>query len=71
MLTFIISRAILSVDNERKLLIRLTEKGQSRTIEAEGVPCAMENCIPLEREELLQLRTLLKKALARMTESKA
>jgi DNA-binding MarR family transcriptional regulator len=58
-------------DNERKLLIRLTEKGQSLQREAEAVPCSMENCIPLEDEELLQLRALLKKALARMTENKA
>ena len=58
-------------DNERTLFLTLTEEGRELKTAAETVPCAMANCIPLEDEELLQLRTLLKKALARMTENKA
>ena len=53
-------------DNERKLFIDLTEKGQSLSREAEAVPCAMRGRIPLEDEELLQLRALLRKAMQRM-----
>lgn len=53
-------------DNERKLFIDLTEKGQSLSREAEAVPCAMRGRIPLEDEELLQLRALLCKAMQRM-----
>ena len=58
-------------DNERTLFLTLTEEGRELKTAAETVPCAMENCIPLEDEELLQLRTLLKKALRGMMEKKA
>ena len=57
-------------DNERKLYLALTDEGRKLKKAAEAVPCAMENCIPLEKDELLQLRGLLKKALDRMTENK-
>ncbi|MBQ7249397.1 MAG: MarR family transcriptional regulator [Deltaproteobacteria bacterium] len=58
-------------DNERKLFLTLTEEGRKLKIAAETVPCAMENCIPLEEGELLQLRSLLQKVLSRMMENKA
>lgn len=58
-------------DNERKLLLALTEKGWKLKKAAEGVPFAMQNCIPLEEGELLQLRSLLKKAMTRMMENEA
>ena len=54
--------------NERKLLLSLTERGRALKQEAEKVPCAMENCIPLEKHELMQLKTLLTKAISLMTE---
>ncbi len=61
----LLTRARLE-SNERKLLIRLTEKGLEMRQAAEAVPCAMQNCIPLEQEELLALKGLLCKAMARL-----
>ena len=55
-------------DNERKLLLRLTAEGRKLKEAAKKVPAAMKNCIPLEEEELLRLRELLKKAMERMAE---
>ena len=52
--------------NERKLFISLTEKGEALKEEAVKVPEAMQGCIDLPAEELLQLKSLLDKALARM-----
>lgn len=52
--------------NERKLLIGLTERGKSLKMAAEAIPDIMENCIPLAEDELLQLHTLLNKAMIRM-----
>ena len=52
--------------NERKLCISLTEKGEALKEEAVKVPQAMQGCIDLPTEELLQLKYLLDKALARM-----
>lgn len=57
--------------NERKLFIGLTERGKALETAAEAVPCAMENCIPLAEDELLQLRELLNKAMSRMHGSEA
>ena len=55
--------------NERKLFLSLTDEGRSLKQEAEKVPSAMEKCIPLEENELLQLMGLLKKAMSRMMDS--
>ena len=55
--------------NERKLSIELTDKGLELRQQAEAVPCAMRNSIPLEEGELLQLRVLLNKAMTRMHET--
>ncbi|HRV33289.1 MAG TPA: MarR family transcriptional regulator [Anaerovoracaceae bacterium] len=55
--------------NERKLYIDLTEKGLELQREAEAVPCAIRDRIPLEDHELLQLRELLNKAMNRMHET--
>lgn len=55
--------------NERKLFIELTDKGLELRQQAEAVPCAMRNSIPLEEGELLQLRELLNKAMTRMHET--
>ncbi len=53
---------------ERKLFLDLTEKGRAMKRQAEEVPGAMRGCIPLETEELLTLKHLLCKAVARMHE---
>ena len=56
-------------NNERKLYIELTREGEALRQAAEAVPCAMRSKIPLEEEELLQLKELLCKAMARMHEA--
>ncbi len=53
-------------NNERKLFLTLTEAGESLKEKAVHVPEAMDGCIDLPREELIQLKTLLDKALIRM-----
>ena len=65
----LLTRARLE-SNERKLFLELTVKGRALRQEAEAVPRAMINCIPLEGKELLQLRELLNKAMNRMHETK-
>lgn len=52
--------------NERKLFLSLTEQGESLRNEALRVRQAMQGCIDLPEEELLQLKHLLDKALTRM-----
>ena len=54
------------VGDERKLFLSLTEQGEALKERAKAVPSAMQGCIPLTQEELLQLRDLLQRALARM-----
>lgn len=55
-------------DNERRLLLSLTKKGDGLRKDAQSVPNAMEGCIKLPKEELIQLRTLLIKAINAMEE---
>ncbi len=52
--------------NERKLYLSLTEEGEALKQRALSVPCAMQGCMDLSQEELLQLKHLLDKALSRM-----
>lgn len=52
--------------NERKLLLSLTEAGESLKDMAVDVPKEMQGCIDLPEEELLQLKRLLDRALIRM-----
>ena len=52
--------------NENKLLLSLTVQGSALKDQALSVPCAMEGCIDLPEEELLQLKELLDKALLKM-----
>lgn len=54
--------------NERLLFLSLTEEGEALKDEAVMVPEIMSGCIDLPREELLQLKELLNKALVRMSE---
>ncbi|MBR4683226.1 MAG: MarR family transcriptional regulator [Spirochaetia bacterium] len=54
--------------NERKLLLSLTDKGKKLKEKAVEVPKAMHGCIKLPQAELIQLKTLLEKALSNMEE---
>ncbi len=53
-------------NNERKLFLSLTERGQILREKALAVPAAMQGCLRLEPDELLQMKKLLDKALANM-----
>lgn len=53
-------------NNERKLFLSLTEQGEALKEKAVGVPATMQGCIDLPKEELLQLKRLLDKAMTRM-----
>jgi len=53
-------------NNERKLFLKLTSKGEALKQKALAVPCAMQDCIKMAKEELLLLRELLNKALHSM-----
>ena len=53
-------------DNERTLFLSLTEEGEALKDKAVDVPAAMQGCIDLPEEELLQLKQLLEKVLAGM-----
>ena len=57
-------------NNERRLFLALTEEGAALREQALSVPCAMEGCMELTREELGELKRLLNKALSRMEERK-
>ena len=52
--------------NERKLFLDLTEDGRTMRRRAEAVPFATQHCIPLEKDELHVLKSLLCKAVERM-----
>lgn len=52
--------------NERKLILELTPEGKELREEALKVPDQMDGCIPLSYDELIELKTLLKKALSNM-----
>lgn len=53
-------------DNERKLFISLTEKGEAMKEQALDVPKAMNGCINLPENELKELKRLLDKAVSGM-----
>ncbi len=53
-------------NNERKLILSLTETGNALKDKAVEVPDTMRGCINLPDEELLQLKQLLDKALSQM-----
>ncbi len=57
--------------DERQLFISLTEAGEALKEEAVRVPGAMNGCIDLPQEELLQLKRLLDKALKNMGRTRA
>jgi len=53
-------------NNERKLYLTLTEKGEPLREQAKNIPGAMQGCIPLSADELAMLKDLLCRALAGM-----
>ena len=57
-------------NDERMLYLTLTEKGEALKEKAKLVPGAMQDCIPLSREELVLLRDLLNRALDGMHDQK-
>ena len=57
--------------NERKLFLKLTPAGEMLKQKALAVPCAMQDCMQLPKEELLLLRDLLNKALQGMEKGKS
>ena len=52
--------------DERTLFLKLTPEGEALKQKALAVPPAMNGCIQMPKEELLQLRSLLNKALLSM-----
>ncbi len=56
--------------NERKLFLSLTDEGAALKEKALAVPEAMQGCIDLTSDELIQLKNLLDKALVRMEAGK-
>ena len=54
-------------DNERKLFISLTEKGEAMKEQTLDVPKAMNGCIDLPGDELKELKRLLDKAVSGMS----
>ena len=63
----LISR-VRTQNNERKLTLSLTREGEALKEKALKVPQAMQGCLDLSQEELIQLKKLLDKALKRMEE---
>lgn len=57
-------------NNERKLYLSLTEEGEALKEKARRVPAAMQGCIPLSDDELVQLRDMLNRALMGMSGTK-
>ena len=55
-----------SLDDERNLLVTVTEKGMSLQEEAVCVPQQMGGCMPLSQEEAAQLYNILYKLLGSM-----
>ncbi len=59
-------RRVRPENNERTLLLTLTEQGEALKEKAKSVPAAMQGCIPLDRENLIRLKELLTLALTGM-----
>ncbi len=53
-------------NNERKLCLTLTVQGEALKDKAISVPQTMQGCIDLPREDLMQLKALLDRALTHM-----
>ncbi|MBR1530862.1 MAG: MarR family transcriptional regulator [Eubacterium sp.] len=59
-----------SDENERKLMISLTEQGELLKEKALSVPCSMQNCLEINEDETQQLKAILNKALLKMEKAK-
>ncbi len=55
-----------SAADERRLVLTLTQEGKALREQAVAVPAAMQGCIDLPAEDLLQLKALLDRTLERM-----
>ncbi len=54
--------------NERKLYVKLTKAGDALKEQAKAVPCEMQDCLKLSKDELIMLKGLLDKAILKMEE---
>lgn len=54
--------------NERKLFVELTATGNALKDQAKVVPCEMQDCLQLSKDELIMLKGLLDKAIMKMEE---
>ena len=57
-------------NNERQLLIKLTDEGETLKEKAVRVPAQIAACIGLPDDEIMQMKELLEKALNKMEEKK-
>lgn len=57
-----------SNDDERSVLVRLTEQGEALKKRAKDVPAAMAGCMPLSKDEAATLYGLLYKLLENLAE---
>ena len=53
-----------SKDDERVTIIYLTDEGRAMREKCESIPLQLGKCMPMELEEAIQLRALLRKLLA-------
>lgn len=59
-------KRIRAANDERKLIVSLTEQGAELKTKASEVPRSMRGCINLDESELIRLKKLLDKALLNM-----
>jgi MarR family transcriptional regulator, organic hydroperoxide resistance regulator len=52
-----------AVDDERSLLVSLTNEGEKLKVKARTVPIAMGGCVDLSEDDVKQLRTILARIL--------
>ena len=52
-----------AVDDERSLLVSLTNEGEKLKVKARKVPIAMGGCVDLSEDDVKQLRTILARIL--------
>ncbi len=55
-----------SKEDERVVIVCLTEKGDKMKEKAKHIPSSVGNCVPLKQEEALQLYTILYQLLGRL-----
>lgn len=52
-----------SVDDERSLIVSLTEEGENLKVKARTIPVAMGGCVDLSEDDVKQLRRILARIL--------